>query len=134
MDTMDPHALVDEVEAVYQAQDADRIVELFDPDVVTYWNGRKRWEGLADLREHHAEPIAAYPAFEMEKTLRAASDETIAVEWVNRWTDTDGARHVGFGGEFWTMRDERLLEWHAYHRRYDSERTAKGDGAFLGHH
>lgn len=124
MNLQEAEALVANVESVYQSQNAERIMDLFDPEIVVYWNGRSRWEGKAELREYHADPIAAYPEFEMQKSLQAASGDTIAVEWINTWIDTSGDRHRGFGGEFWTMHDGRLREWHAYHRRYGADDDA----------
>lgn len=127
---MDPEALVTEAEAAYQTQDADRIMALFDPEIVVYWNGRKQWDSLEPLRAEHAEFIASFPEYEIRKTLRAAAGETITVEWTDRWVDADGNRGRGSGAEFWTMRDERLREWHAYYEEHDLEADAES-AAFL---
>ena len=127
---MNPEESVRRAEEAYQSQDVDRIVELFDPEIVFYWNGRKQGEGLAEVRAVHegmfAEELEGY---EIRKTLRAASGDTIAVEWTTTWIDTDGNRNGGYGGEFWTMRDGRLPEWHAYHRQYvhDGADDEEGD-------
>lgn len=121
---MDPEEIVRHVEAAYQSQDVDRIMELFDPEIVFYWNGRKRGEGRAEVRAVHEEMFGdENDEYEIRKTLRAASGETIAVEWTTSWIDPDGNRNEGYGGEFWTMRANRLREWHAYHRRYVHDGT-----------
>lgn len=128
---MNPEELVEQAEAAYQAQDLDRIMELFDPEIVWYWNGWKRAEGLDEVRRVHEEGFADgrgdYEEFTIEKTLRAASGDTITVEWETEWVFADGSRNEGHGGEFWTMRDDRLLEWHAYHALHDD------DGYFKRH-
>jgi hypothetical protein len=127
----DPETLVEKAEAAYQAQDADRIMALFDPEVVVYWNGKRLWETAAEVREAHAEAIAALPEFEIQKSLRAASGDTITVEWTDRWVDADGTRGEGFGAEFWTMRDDRLREWHVYYETYEGEPTDEREAAYL---
>lgn len=135
---MDPVEIVNKTEAAYQAEDVDRIMELFDPEIVFYWNGRKQGEGLAELRELHEdefvlgdEPIREY---EIRKSLRAASGDTIAVEWTNTWIDEDGNHNEEFGGEFWTMRDERVREWHAYAESYEFDETDdQQDEDYLSH-
>lgn len=124
---MDPEEIVNETEAAYQAEDVDRIMELFDPDIVFYWNGRKQGEGLAEVREIHEEEFVlgdeAIREYEIHKSLRAASGDTIAVEWTNSWIDKDGIYNVEYGGEFWTMRDGRVHEWHAYTESYEYDET-----------
>jgi len=125
-DTMtDPEDLVREAETAYQTQDADRIMELFDPEVVVYWDGEKLWETAATVRESHAEYIAGLPEFGIQKSLRAASGDTITVEWTDQWVDPDGTRGEGFGSEFWTMRDDRLREWHVYYETYERDDPAE---------
>ncbi|WP_159904745.1 nuclear transport factor 2 family protein [Salinirussus salinus] len=130
--TMDPEALVREAEAAYQAQDADRIMDLFDPEILVYWDGKQLWETHEDVREHHAEAIADLPEFDIQKSLRAASGDTITVEWRDSWVDAEGTRGEGFGAEFWTMHDGRLREWHVYYETYDHDEMAGGE--FLTHH
>lgn len=118
---MDPEEILKQAEAAYTSQDIDRIMELFDPEIVFYWNGQKQAEGLAEMREVHEERFSGddgYEQFQVEKTLRAASSDTIAVEFETTWTYADGTRHEGYGSEFWMMRDDRLREWHAYYVEY----------------
>lgn len=111
-------------------------MELFDPEIVFYWNGRKQGEGLAEVREAHEEML--FPddieEWEIRKTLRAASGDTIAVEWTSSWLDADGNRNEGYGGEFYTMRDGRLREWHAYHAGYTRDGPDdRKDADYLSH-
>lgn len=118
---MDPEEILNKAEAAYTSQDIDRIMELFDPDIVFYWNGQKQAEGLAEMREVHEERFSGddgYEQFQVEKTLRAASSDTIAVEFETTWIYADGTRHEGHGSEFWMMHDGRLREWRAYYVEY----------------
>lgn len=124
---MDPQEIVNQAEAAYQSGDVDRILELFDPEIVIYWNGWKKAEGLEAARKMHEAPDDRTYEKELEatsgpeKTLRAASGDTIAVEWKFSRTFSDGSQWEGHGGEFWKMRDERLLEWNAYYREHDED-------------
>jgi len=117
---MTPEEIVKEAEAAYGAYDLERMMSLFDPEVVVYWNGQKLLEGMDELRKWHE----GWMKIEMQgdhwvrKTLRAASGDTIAVEWEDYSLSDDGKYHNGYGGEFWKMRDGRLLEWRAYHQSY----------------
>lgn len=121
---MDPKEAVRQAEQAYQSQDVDRIMKLFDPGIVMYWNGQKRGEGLAEVRAVHESMFAGdLQDFEIQKTLRAASGDTICVEWTTTWIDENGNHKGGFGGEFWTMRDDRLREWHAYHAEHTLDET-----------
>ena len=53
----------------------------------------------------------------MRKTLRAASGDTITVEFTETFVrPKTGEPMQGFGGEFWTMDGDRLAEWHLYWR------------------
>lgn len=118
---MDPEAIVNRTEAAYQSQDVDQVMELFDPEIVFYWNGWKKADGLEGIRKAHEDVFDDSVEFQIEKTLRAASSETIAVEWETTWSIPGGPRLNGHGGEFWTIRDDRLREWHAYHMQHDQE-------------
>ncbi len=130
---MDPEALVREAETAYQAQDADRIMDLFDPEVVVHWDGEKLWETHEAVRANHAEAIADLPEFDIQKSLRAASGDTITVEWRDSWVDAEGTRGEGFGAEFWTMEGDQLREWHVYYETYDRD-DLTGDEELLTHH
>lgn len=130
----DPEERVREAESAYTAQDVDRIVELFDPEIVIYWDGRKVADGLAEARSFHEELYAQErDEYDVRKSLRAASGDTIAVEWTVDWIDDDGSTVEGYGGEFWTMRDGRLREWHAYYEEYEPPDDGR-ENVFLSHH
>ena len=113
---MNAESIVKQAEAAYQSQDLDRIMQLFDPEIILYWNGEKIAEGSDALRKWHEQrPFLIAREFNIRKSLKAASGDTIAVEWTNSWLDKNGKRSEGCGGEFWTMRNGRLLEWRAYY-------------------
>lgn len=96
-------------------------MELFDPEIMFYWNGQTQAEGVAEMRDVHEERFSGehgYEQFQVDGTLRAASDDTIAVEFETTWTDVNGTRHEGRGSEFWIMHDNQLREWGAYYVEY----------------
>jgi nuclear transport factor 2 (NTF2) superfamily protein len=112
-----PEELVRGAEAAYGALDIDRIMGLFDAEIVFFWNGELGATGLDQLRRWHESSFANVRDYRIRKTLRAASGDTIAVEWADSWVDaaTD-ARREGHGAEFWIMKGNRLREWRAYWR------------------
>ena len=122
---MDAEKAVRLAEAAYQSQDVDRVMDLFDPKIIMYWNGQKVAEGSDGVRKWHEKSFLNAKEFKIHKTLRAATGESIALEWTNSWLDKNGVRHEGYGGEFWTMRNGRVLEWHAYYSVYSHESTAE---------
>lgn len=129
---MEPEEIVNQAEAAYQSQDVDRIMELFDPEIVWYWNGWKKADGLEGMRKAHEEWLEVVEEVQIEKTLRAATGDTIAVEWESTSTLADGIHLEGYGGEFWTMRDDRLREWHAYNMTHGEENEPVSPGLWDG--
>lgn len=119
----DPEELVRRAEAAYASLDIDRIMELFDRDIVQYMNGKKTVEGWDALRQDHLENFLrpfpdGSPGIEdnrIAKTLRMACDDMIGVEWVSSFVDRrTGDLVEDHGAEFWWIKDDRLAEWHAY--------------------
>jgi putative hydrolase of the HAD superfamily len=114
-------AIVARVEALYQAEDLDAIMRLFHPEIVVYWNGAKVAIGLAETRTFHVERLRTGRGerldYRLRKTLRAAQHDTITVEWASRYRTPAGEQIESRAGEFWTMRDGRLIEWHAYNHK-----------------
>jgi nuclear transport factor 2 (NTF2) superfamily protein len=115
---MTPEEIVKQAEAAYDALDLDRIIQLFDPQITVYWNGQKILEGLEEVREWHEGWMTRAKGGDhwVRKTLRAASGDAIAGEWEDYALGEDGKYYRGYGGEFWKMREGRLLEWRAYHQ------------------
>jgi len=113
--------LVARAEALYQAQDLDAIMPLFHPDVVVYWNGEKVANGLDEARRFHIEHLGFGSAqrldYRLTKTLRAAEGDTIGVEGSSSYHTPDGDEVRSRAAEFWTLRGEQVVEWHAYHHR-----------------
>jgi putative hydrolase of the HAD superfamily len=111
-------ALVARTEAVYQAEDLDAIMHLFHPEAIVYWNGQRVAVGLDEIRSFHTAKLRIGTGertnYRLRKTLRAAQDDTLSVEWSSRYTAADGTEVTSHAGEFWTMRSGRLLEWRAY--------------------
>lgn len=113
---MPPEEIVQQAEAAYDALDLERMMALFDPQIVVYWNGRILCEGLDELRSWHEGwmKFASQGEHRVRKRFRAASGDTIAAEWEDHALGDDGKYHQGYGGEFWKMRNGRLLAWRAY--------------------
>jgi putative hydrolase of the HAD superfamily len=115
--------LVAAAESAYQSQDLAKILPLFHPDIVIYWNGRKVAEGLDAAREFHSNQLGfgtkVRREYQLHKTLRAADGDTICVEWESSYRDDNGDVVRSRAGEFWTMRYGLLIEWNAYHHRID---------------
>src|SRR5829696_7075007 len=83
-----PEAIVAAVEAVYNAQEVERIMALFHPEIVFFWNGQPAGRGLAELRRWHEERFGRpRPDYRIRKRLHAAAGDALAVEWEASWTD-----------------------------------------------
>jgi nuclear transport factor 2 (NTF2) superfamily protein len=111
---VNPEEVVRKTEAAYQTQDVDRVLRLFDPECVVYFGGMKSLQGLDELRTWHEGWLPGRKEYTIRKTLRAASGDTIAVEWHSTFINDDGTPGESHGGEFWKMRNGRLIEWRAY--------------------
>ena len=75
-------------------------------------------EGHEQIRAFHREKLGfgrpPRADYRLQKTLRAADGDTIGVEWVSTHRRDDGTEVRHCGGEFWTVRYGRLIEWKAY--------------------
>jgi nuclear transport factor 2 (NTF2) superfamily protein len=112
---MTPEEIVKKAEEAYAAQDLDLVKNLFDPEVVVFWNGKKFLEGRDQVIEFERKNFSSWTDFKIKKTLRAASSDTIAVEWEGTFIDKQSGKFTEmYGGEFWKIRDDRLIEWRAY--------------------
>ncbi len=111
-------ALVDAAQAAYEAVDLDAVMSLFHPGAVVYWNGAQVAEGHGAIRDFHLTKLGfdrpPRADYRLRKTLRAVDGDTVAVEWVSTYRRDDGSEVRRSGGEFWTVRFERLIEWKAY--------------------
>jgi len=128
-----PEAIVAAVEAVYNAQEVERIMALFHPEIVFFWNGQPAGRGLADLRRWHEERFGRpRPDYRIRKRLHAAAGDALAVEWEASWTDpATNSEWQTYGGEMWTLQEGRLREWHAYAQLYRRDRGASAWTAVL---
>jgi uncharacterized protein (TIGR02246 family) len=112
---MTPEEIVKKAEEAYAAQDIELVADLFAPDVVVFWNGKQILEGRDQVVEFERNNFASWTDFKIKKTLRAASGDTIAVEFEISYVDKKSGKFAElFAGEFWRMRDGRLSEWRAY--------------------
>ena len=123
--SMTPEQIVAAVEATYNAQDVDRIMALFHPEIIVFWNGHLRSRGIDELRRTHGRDIGHLQDYRIRKQLHAATSDALAVEWVANWTDpaTDSEME-SCGGEMWLLDGGLLREWHAYATVYQRTRGA----------
>jgi uncharacterized protein (TIGR02246 family) len=116
---MTPEEIVQKAETAYAAQDIELVADLFDPNVVVYFDGKKVMEGREQVVEFTRNIFASWTDYKIKKTLRAASGDTIAVEWEGSFVDKQSGEFTEmYGGEFWKMSDGRLIEWRAFSRNY----------------
>ena len=108
---MNPEEIVRNTEVAYQSQDVDRVLQLFDPECIVYFGGKKTLQGLDELRTWHEEWLPQKKDFKMQKTLQVASGDTLGVEWYATFTNEDGTPGESYVCEFWKMHNGRLIEW-----------------------
>lgn len=117
-------ALVATIEAAYATRDLERVLALFHPEAVVHLNGVRVATGLAEIRRLHVEQLgfggAGRSQYRVHKTLRAATGDTLAVEWWSSYLGPDGEMVHTRAGEFFVVRYGKLLEWHGYPHRVDA--------------
>ena len=110
--------LVCAAQDAYQARDLDAACALLHPDVIVHWNGEQVAVGVAEARRFHVERLGfgapLRDGYQLRKTLRSSSDDTVCVEWESSHCRADGSMASSRGGEFWLLRHGRVIEWHAY--------------------
>jgi nuclear transport factor 2 (NTF2) superfamily protein len=122
---MTPEEIVKLAENAYNSQDIEKVKGLFHPDVVVYWDGKKILEGREQVVEFERNNFASMTDFHLKKTMRAASGDTIAVEWTGNFIDKEsGKKFEMFGAEFWKLRDGLLFEWRAYLKDYEVDESS----------
>jgi putative hydrolase of the HAD superfamily len=113
--------LVRSAQVAYSAQDLDAVMRLLHADVVIHWNGARVAEGHGEARQFHIDKLGfgSPPRREyvLRKFLRAEQGDTICVEWESSYHADDGRVVESRGGEFWVMRFDLLIEWHAYNHK-----------------
>jgi len=116
--------LVRAAQDAYQARDLDAACALLHPDVIVHWNGEQVAIGLDAARRFLIDRLGfdapARDAYELRKTLRSASGDTVCVEWESNHRRADGSIVSSRRAEFWLLRYGRLIEWHAYGDRRET--------------
>ncbi len=111
-------AMVRHVESTYLADDLDRALALYDPDISIHWNGDRVALGTEEARRFHVETLGVGTGdrrdLRIRKRLRAASGDTIAVEHESWHTEPDGTEVHATSAEFWTVRRGLIVEWRVY--------------------
>ncbi len=111
---MTPEEIVQLAEDAHASLDIEKMLACFDPEATVYWNGQNVANGMTELRAFYEQQFGDVVEFELKKTLRAATGDTIAVEWQHTRKLRNGDVFDAVAGEFWKMRNNLLLEWHAY--------------------
>ncbi len=107
--------IVKRAESVYQRRSLEEAMDFYYPDAVIVWNGREVARGAEQVRSFHEKFFdPAIKELSLKKTLRAASGDTIAVEWHATWENPDGSHGDQTAAEFWTLKEGRLTEWRAF--------------------
>jgi FMN phosphatase YigB (HAD superfamily)/ketosteroid isomerase-like protein len=116
--------LVRAAQDAYQSRDLDAACALLHPDVIVHWNGELVAIGLAEARRFHIDQLGfgagTRDGYELRKTLRSSSGDSVCVEWQSSHRRADGSLAVSRGGEFWVLRYGRVIEWHAYSQQIGS--------------
>lgn len=108
----DAEAMVAEAETAYNAQDIDRILKFFHPDIVALYGCPPELRGLDGLRKFHEEKFAKQVGYRLKKTLRTVSGDTVGVEFYIEFMDRDtGQPRRCRGLEFWKIRDGQMVRW-----------------------
>ena len=117
--------LVRAAETAYDACDLAALQLLFHPDVIVHWNGAKVAAGWAQARQFHLDHLGfdapPRPEHRLRKTLRAVDGDTLCVEWEASYRNRHGRLAGTRGGELWTVRYGRVIEWRAYAHRWEEE-------------
>ena len=101
--------LVATVEVAYRTTDVGALFAVWHPDVVVRWNGAKVADGQAEARHFYA-TLLADVASDVRLTVRAASGDTVALEWESAG---DGTQILA--AELWTLRYGLIIDIHSYH-------------------
>jgi putative hydrolase of the HAD superfamily len=96
------------VEAAYRSADVGALFGMWHPDVVVRWNGVKVAEDQVAARRFFT-GLLGNAASDVRLTVRAASGDTVAVEWESV---ADGR----CGVELWTLRYGLIIDVCAYQR------------------
>ncbi|MGR8922113.1 MAG: DUF1348 family protein [Gammaproteobacteria bacterium] len=117
---MTPEEIVQFAEDQHATGRVEAMMECFEDNVEAYWNGRQIASNKAGLEAWYHGFFDGLESFQLKKTLRAASGNVLAVEWVHRRTDAEGKTFDGFAAEVWWLSEKnRLTRWHAHCTEYE---------------
>ena len=106
--------MIRDVVDAFNSGDIDRIMALFEPDVMVHWNGQKVASNWDELKVWFlAGPVGQTTEFRIEKSLQVTDGNTFGVHWRHFATYRNGQSVQGFGNEFWTNRNGRAAAWNA---------------------
>ena len=115
----DGERFVRQVEATYLADDLDRAMELYDPDISIHWTGERVALGAEDARRFHTDVLDVGTGRRRELTIRkrllAATGDIITAEHESSYRRADGTTIRASSAESWTLRRGRIIEWRVHH-------------------
>jgi nuclear transport factor 2 (NTF2) superfamily protein len=106
--------LVQAVEDVFGRADLAKIAEGFTEDAVARFADFPEMVGRAAIMAFLTKRFARTRGYKLKKTLRTLTDDVVGNSWEASWEDAQtGKSMLGFGLEFWIVRDGRIARWDA---------------------
>lgn len=101
-------------EKLVSAGAVEEIVAGFSEDAVVIFGDLAPLRGRQALREFLSARFARQKGYQLRKTLRAVSANTLAGTWVGEWDDAKTGKHMLVrGAEFMSYRDGLCDRWDA---------------------
>jgi FMN phosphatase YigB (HAD superfamily) len=114
----DAEQFVRHVEAAYLADDLDRAMALYDPDISIRWNGERVALGADEARRFHADVLEVGTGSRHELAIRkrflAATGDVITAEHESSYRTPDGRIVRSSSAESWTLRRGLIIEWRVH--------------------
>jgi ketosteroid isomerase-like protein len=108
LDHSEGEDFVRHVEATYLADDLDRAMALYDPDISIHWNGERVALGTDEARQFHADVLDVGTGRRHDLAIRkrflAATGDIITAEHESSYRRADGTTVRSSSAESWTLR------------------------------
>jgi putative hydrolase of the HAD superfamily len=106
------------VEATYLADDLERTMAHYDPDISIHWNGERVALGADEARRFHTDVLDVGTGRRQELTIRkrflAATGDIITAEHESSYRRDDGTSVRSSSAESWTLRRGLIIEWRVH--------------------
>ena len=114
----DGEGFVRHVEATYLADDLERTMALYDPDISIHWNGERVALGTDEARRFHTDVLDVGTGRRHELSVRkrflAATGDIVTAEHESSYWREDGTLVRSSSSEAWTLRRDLIIEWHVH--------------------